>query len=250
MPTRINENCKYSELGTLLDVQETDYITGTNIILDRIKRQAHQGTIKFRKEVFDAYYAVLEELNSDGGGFNKEKEGFLGQVEKIPLERNQIGEFLFYMENEKNMRQQVQEVEKEYNNMMEELFNKLRELGYDPSPDLDFSKEEDYNLVRNQLDNAKNETLQEAETQLSSIETKGFEVVEERVKMQQGIIDALQFDKDENTIIGDGLDENQDYETSIKSSKANRSASDKYKKTVQENTQAYKQAETPYCAVY
>ncbi|MBR2033780.1 MAG: hypothetical protein IKA03_03810, partial [Alphaproteobacteria bacterium] len=92
--------------------------------------------------------------------------------------------------------------------------------------------------------------VEEAQRQASEIKTTGFEVVEERVGTQQGIINALIFDKNENAMIGDGMDDDNSYETTIKSNNANREAVDRYGKEVEKNMSAYKLPEMPYCAVY
>ena len=114
----------------------------------------------------------------------------------------------------------------------------------------DFSKKSDYDLVRKQLDNAKNAAVQEAQRQASEIKTAGFEVVEERVGTQQGIINALIFDKDESAMVSGGMDEDDSYETTIKSNNVNRKAIDTYGEKMEESMSAYKLPEMPYCAVY
>ncbi len=148
------------------------------------------------------------------------------------------------------MREQLEDLEEQYKAMMEELFKLLRSYGFDPSPNLNLADESDYNLVRNKLDNIKNQNISEALTKVSAIKTAGNEVVAERVETQQKVIAALQKDKNEMTIIGGAVEDKNNLDEEIKTSKVNEDVAGKFIDSLNKASAAVKLPDAPYCASY
>lgn len=224
-------DCAYSELGTLFEADKS-------------------GSLQFRQPTYDAYYALLRELNNSDQENSAAEKRRLAAYDRAPLAFNQIGEFLVYAENEQNMREQLEELQEQYGAMMDKLFTLLREYGYEPSAGLDLSKESDYNLVRNKLDNIKNQAVSEALSQIGEIKAEDNEVVAERVEELQNIISALQKDKNEMTIISGAVDDRNNLDEEIKTSKVNEEVAGKFVDSLNKASSAVNLPEAPYCAVY
>lgn len=224
-------NCSYSELGTLFEADKSN-------------------KLRFRQPTYDAYYSLLEELNDGESEPSKEDKQKLASYDRTPMAFNQIGEFLAYAENERTLRDQLSDAESKYNELMEQLFDILRDYGYEPSSDLDLSKEEDYNLVREKLDEIKNQSILEAISQISLIDTVDNEVVLERVESLQKVISALQKDKDEITIISSSVEDQNNLDEEIKSSKVNEEVAGKFIDSLNEASSSILLTEKPYCATY
>ena len=134
--------------------------------------------------------------------------------------------------------------------MMDKLFSLLREYGYEPSSSLDLAKESDYNLVRGKLDNIKNQNVSEALKQIGEVNTADNEVVAERVDSLQSIVTALQKDKDELTIISGAVEDQNNLDEEIKTSKVNEEVAGKFIDSLNKASAALKLPEAPYCAAY
>ncbi len=225
------KNCSYSELGTLFEADE-------------------EGNLLFRQPTYDAYYALLKELNNMEKELGEGEKKRLAIYDRTPLAFNQIGEFLTYAENERNLKEQLTEAEDQYNNMQEELFAVLQEYGYEPSPELNMAKESDYALIRNKLDGIKNMAIAEALKEIENVKTEENDVVKERVENLQQIILALQKDKEEMTIIGNIVEDQNNLDEEIKTSKVNEDVANKFTESQNQASNSINLPEAPYCAVY
>lgn len=225
------KDCAYSELGTLFSADD-------------------EGNLSFQQPTYTAYYTLIEELNNSDDELSNEKKKQLAAYERAPLALNQIGEFLVYAENERSMKEQLEDTERQYNDMIEKLFDILREYGYESSPSLDLAKESDYNLVRDKLDNIKNMAIEEALSKIEEIEIAENEVVAERVENLNNIIKALQKDREEQTIIGGEVTEQNNLDEKIKTSKVNEEATDKFIDSLNKASVGINLPEEPYCATY
>ena len=226
-----SSNCTYSELGTLLDADEN------NVLF-------------FRQSSYTAFHELLDtEDTSNKEPSNKEKQMSMSYKNAM-LDKNQIGSFLDYVEYEKIRRKEMEELKSSYEEVMNTLFDMLKDFGFEPSADFDIAKESDYNLVRTKLDSIKNAKVAAAVQALQDVETTDNEVVTERVNKYKGILAALQQDKDELTFISDVVvDNNLDEE--LKTSKVNNEVVDRYVNKAQENLNKQKAVlEAPYCATY
>lgn len=235
-------NCVSSELGTLLEAK-TD------------------GTLQIREPVFKAFYYILFEkrnsgnLNKRNSKLRKRKEEklskYLVKYDRAPMSSNQIGEFLTYSENERNIRDQLKETQDQYDEMMAKLFEQLREYGYEPADNLNMAKDSDYNLVRSKLDAIKNLNVSEALLQIADVDVKENDVVAERIDNLKKVLAALQKDKDEETIISGMVEDQNDLDSEIKSTRINNSAVDNYVKKTKDDSSANETiADIPYCAAY
>ncbi len=224
-------DCAYSELGTLLEVND-------------------KGELQFRQKAYDVYYNLIVTKNSDKELSDKQKRK-MAAFERAAYGSNQIGDFLFYAENVQSLRGQLEEMEEQYKKALDELFEILRGYGFEPSENLDLSKESDYNLVRSRLDGIKNANIADALELIKDVKIEDNPVVQERVDTLRGVIAAMEKDRDEVTNIGLGADEQNDLDEEIKTAKVNRQATDKYQKSLKDKAkEAFGQEEYPYCAVY
>lgn len=226
-----SKDCMYSELGTLFTADE-------------------EGNLFFRQPTYNAYYALLDELNNAEDELSNSQKKRLAAYDRTPLAFNQIGEFLVYAENERNIKEQLDEAEKQYNDMLEKLYAILREYGYEPSSGLDLAKETDYNLVRAKLDNIKNTAITEALSKIEEVDIAENDVVAERIESLQSIITALQKDKEEMTIIGGEVEDQNNLDEEIKSSKVNEEVAGKFIDSLNEASSSINLPEAPYCATY
>ncbi len=229
-PSDISPDCDGSELGTLLTMDK-------------------KGNILFRESVYDAFYEIWDEKEK-GKELSKTKKRKMTAIDPTPFNRNQIGEFLKYAESEQKIRQQLKELEKEYNESKEELFGLLRQFGFEPSPDLNMAKSEDSLLVRTKLRQIKNQNIALANEKIQEIDIVDNPVVEERIKEQQSIINAMHLDKDEAIIIGEGSDDHNDFEEKIKSAKANKNVVLSYKNKIKNTQDDIADSDFPYCSIY
>ena len=225
------KDCTYSELGTLFEADD-------------------EGYLLFRQSTYNAYYALLDELNASEEELSNEKKKRLAAYDRTPMAFNQIGEFLVYAENERDVKEQLEDAEKQYNEMIEKLYTTLRGYGYEPSSSLDLSKESDYNLVKNKLNNIKNTAITEALSKIEEINIDENEVVSERVESLKNVITALQKDKDEMTIIGGVVEDQNNLDEEIKTSKVNEEVADKFVDSLNKASASINLPEAPYCATY
>ena len=226
-----DKDCSYSELGTLFEADE-------------------EGNLQFRQPTYDAYYSLLKEINNMDRELGSDEKRKLAGYDRTPLAFNQIGEFLVYAENERTQKEQLNEAESQYDNMKEELFSILREYDYNPSPDLDLSQERDYNQIREELNNIKNTSIMEALNQIEEIDIVENEVVSERIAKLREIITALQKDKEEQTIIGNEIEDQNNLDEEIKTSKVNEEAANRFTESHTKASASIDLPEDPYCAIY
>lgn len=225
-------NCTYSELGTLLDADDNNIIS-------------------FRQTTYDAFHSLLDEDDtSEKEPSSKEKQQALIYRNAV-LAKNQIGDFLTYVEYEQARRKEVEETKASYDELMADLYSMLSQFGFEPSEDFDITKQSDYNLARSKLDGVKNSKVSSALTKLNSINTENNSVVKERVDKYKGILAALQKDKDELTVISNVVTDDNSLDEELKSSKVNNTVVDKYEEDANERLKNRKNAsQTPFCATY
>lgn len=223
--------CVYSELGTLLDADE-------------------DGNLYFRQSAYDAFYnTVNAQKHADKERSDKENL-LLSVYSQALLNRNLAGDFLDYFESERSQRKNLEETQKDYDEMMQEFFDILKSYGFTPSKSFDLSKQSDYNLARQKLDGIKNGAVSEALNGIGEVDVADNAVVEERVNILKSMIAALQKDKDETTIISAGVDDDNHLDEDIKSSKVNEEVADKFSKSLDKEAAKAKHGREPYCPNY
>lgn len=225
-------DCAYSELGTLLDADES------NVIF-------------FRQTTYNTFHNLLDQENaSEKEPTAKDKQRSLID-RNAELAKNQIGDFLTYVEYEQARRKEMEETKASYEELMNNLFEMLAKFGFEPSSDFDITKTSDYNLVRSKLDAVKNSKVSSALGKLSSVNTEDNSVAKERVEQSRGILAALQKDKDELTMISNVVTDDNSLDEELKSSKVNNTVVDKYEKNANERLKNRKNvSQTPFCAAY
>lgn len=226
-PTK--DDCEYSELGSLFE-------------------QTASGNIRFRKEVYDSFYEMLNETAEQE--LNDSQKNRLAVLDMLSLSQNQIGDFLTFAENEQKQRQQLQEMEAEFKVEIDDLFNILRKYGFEPNPNIDLSQEKDFNLIRNGLDSIKNQKISEAKMLMSEVNIQDNKVVEERLDGLKELIETMEKDREELTVVYGGQNQQNTIDEDIKTSKVNQEAASKLQKELEafeENTDA---PTKPYCATY
>ena len=224
-------DCPYSELGTLLDADEN-------------------GTLFFRQAAYNAFYGIVHEQRHTDKELSAKENMLHAVYDQTPLNRNQTGDFLVFFENEQTQRKNLEETQKDYDEMMQEFFDVLKSQGFTPSAGFDLSKESDYNTARQKLDDIKNGKISQAWGELGGIDVADNAVVQERVDIIKSMIAALQKDSDETTIISAGADEDNHLDEDIKSSKVNEEVADRFTKSLDKNAEKAKQGLSPYCPNY
>ncbi len=224
-------DCPYSELGTLLNADE-------------------HNNLFFREGVFNAFYTLIESQNNAEGELSDAQKKQLVAYENAPLAADQIGDFLKYAENEQILRKTLEEVEFQYEQLVDNIREILKTYGYEASEDLDLSDEEDYNLVRSKLDNIKNQNIADALTAAEEVDAAENPVVEERLGRLNAMIAALQKDRDEQIVITTAIVDDNDIDEELKSSKVNEEVASKFEKSLNNLQQLLDLPAAPYCANY
>ena len=165
--------------------------------------------------------------------------------------RNQIGDFLTFMDLESEMRQNKDELEKQVTEIKEELKEELSKAGFTPTEEFDLSKEADYTQARNKLDELKEQWLQDAEADLNKVKTPENSVVKNKLNTLKNMIKVLRMDDKELMNVSEATQADEAFAEELKSEEVNQSAAEKY------ITEADKEFEkrmnslpTPYCATY
>lgn len=227
-----NTDCQFSELGSLIELAGTD-------------------GLQFRKSVYDVYFDLLQyDVHYTGKELADSRKRRLAAVERSPYNSNQIGTFLVYAENENNIRDQVTELQNEYDARIEELRNTLSKYGYDLAENINFANSDEYEQVRKKLDNIKNQAVSEALQQIAEVDVEDNDVVAERIDSLKSSINALQKDKDELVLLSSSAEDINNLDEQIKTAKANKTAVNKYTKSLKDSSANLKLSDAPYCATY
>lgn len=230
--------CKYSELGMILDADEYNNLSFKEVIY----------------KVFNDMLDIQEETE-DGDDVNKRKKNRLAIATQAELSRNQIGDFIRQAEEEKKIRQNLEEMKQNNENQIAELKELLENFGYSVGNNYDITRETDYNLTIDKLKLAKNKGIARASSLLSSIKIDADnELAKTRKKAIEKMIKILQKDKDGDVELSmSTMDDEDELDQALKSAKANKSAIEKYRKKVKEEKEKngeYKDLEEAYCANY
>ena len=144
------------------------------------------------------------------------------------LNRNQIGEFLKVLDNEQELKQNLDEFKVEIKEAEQDLFNMFAEIGFTPSANFNVSKADDYNLARTTLLNYRNKLLSSAISKVSSLQKNTNTVIKDRMIKINNIIAALKKDSDAYTNLSDASEDNAELDEAIKTEKANRSVTGRH----------------------
>lgn len=165
--------------------------------------------------------------------------------------KNQIGDFLEFMDMEQEAKQKLDEMENKIQETKEELIEELSNAGFSVSEDLDLTDEKEYTSIVEKLDELKATWIKSAEEDLSKIKTQGNVVVEDRLAILRNLLLALQLDNKELLTISEATQADSSFEEDLKEEETNRAAANEYQKQADEEFE--KQMNTlpaPYCATY
>ncbi len=226
--------CEYSELGIFFEADENNVLH---------MRPNANAVFVFLKEQEDKF-GQNQDLTSDSEKIRK------GLYDHAPLSRNQIGDFLTFVEMEDKYRKSVEELQQSYEENKQDLRDLLSEFGLAPTEDFDLAKEADYQLVRDKLDRLKNRSIRNARTALGTIEAED-DVINERTGLYEKQLKALELDKNEMVPVSGSEVDLAALSEEIKTAEADQNVADAYRKTADEmfeknlNNLSY-----PYCAIY
>lgn len=221
--------CAYSELGMLLDADENN-------------------NLKFKELAFEVYNNLLDD--TDTNKLSDKQKNKIAAAQHASLMRNQIGDFLRQAENEKLMRENLEEYKQKYDQQMEELKNMLREYGFEPAASFDLSKDSDYNLAVNKLRSIRDKQMSKSSSAISKTPQKDNPMVEEKVGNLNKIMSAMKSDKDALRKVSVVTSDENNTAAELKKAKADAAVVDKYKKGLKEGVKDYNDMQEPYCANY
>ena len=198
------------------------------------------------KTAYDRVSEIYANANEDYSENIKDKV-----YENALFSRNQIGDFLTFMDLESEMRQNKDELEEKVTEIKTELTEELSKAGFTPTEDFDLSKEEDYNLARTKLDELKEQWLQDAAADINKVTTPDNSVVKDRLDTLKNMISVLQMDKNELMNVSEATKADDAFAEEIKSEEVNQAAADKYiSEADEEFEKRMNSLPTPYCATY
>lgn len=219
-----------SELGTLFTYKDN------KLYYNDLSQKGYSRL----KEIYESQDNEVIEENMDDALYKRAQ-----------FKKNQIGEFLQFAEREKDLRQQVEEMEKKIEETNQELITELTEAGFSPKEDFNILKDEDYEEAKEKLGTIKDEKIKEAEDLLSQVKTMDTEIVKTRVSTLKNLIDALKKDKNELLNISEATVADSSFDEELKAEEANQAVAEEYEKEAQKSLEdEINSYPIPYCAVY
>ncbi len=223
-------NCSYSELGMLLEADENN-------------------NLQFRKRAFETYRSLSEDTATDGKLNNNQKDE-AAAANLASISRNQIGDFLYYVENEKLQRENLEEYQQKYDESMNSLKEMLQSYGFTPSEDFDLRNDADYELAVKKIKEIKEDSINKAMTPLEEVDQSDNEPVQEKVGILSKLISTMQKDNEGLLQVSPTTADDDDIDSELKKASADSAVVDKYKNSLKEQSGEYNDAEDPFCANY
>ena len=223
------QNCQYSELGMLLEADENN-------------------NLAFKERAAEVYNLLLK--NEDSKKLSDKQKNKIAAAQHAILSRNQIGDFLKQVENEKLMRQNLEEYKEKYEAQMKKLKERLKEYGFEPAKSFDLINDSDFKLAENKLKAIKKEKISSAKQKVSATDTKDNELAMEKAGVYNKVMGIMLKDSDSLMDVSILDSDDNDIEGRFKKAKADKSVVDKYKKGLKDAIDDYNDIEEPYCANY
>lgn len=211
-------------------------------------RAEENNTLFFNTWAADVYNTMLKD-NGDEELSDGEKNKFAAAY-YASFSRNQIGDFLGHVENEKLQRENLEEYEQKYDEQMEALKEQLRSYGFEPSDSFDLSNDSDYKLATDKLNSIKKQILSAAESGLSGVDRTDNEPVEEKAGIFDKLIALMYKDEDALLKISMTTADSNDLDAELKEAEADAKLVDKYENSLNDQAQDYNDIQEPYCANY
>lgn len=225
----VDRNCPYSELGMLLEADENN-------------------NLRFRQRAFDAYNSLLQDNGDED--LNDKQKNALASANQAMLSRNQIGDFLRYVETEKMQRENLEEYQQKYDDRMNAIKESLITYGFEPSEDFDLRNDADYELAEQKLQEIKSSNTLSALAALLEVDQTDNEPVQEKVGILTKLISILQKDTQNLLKISITMADSNDIEAELKKAEADNAVVDKYKSSLKDQADDYNESDNPYCANY
>ncbi len=222
-------NCQGSELGIFL-------------------RAGENNTLYFNDPVADAYN--LLQRDDDTEDMTRKEKNRLAGAKYAEFSRNQIGDFLKFVENEKVQRENMEEYEQKYEAQLEEVKQQLEAYGFAPSESFDLINDEDYELAAEKLNEIKSGVSSEVKISLAQVDQSDNAPVQEKVGNFEKLISVMQQDKNAVMSVSITTADNNNIDADLKKAEADAELVDKYKNSLNDQADDYTDIEEPYCANY
>ncbi|MDD4556152.1 MAG: hypothetical protein PHE89_02325 [Alphaproteobacteria bacterium] len=206
----------------------------------------------FRNTVHSVFKRILEIRKQQEEGKKEYKPTMTDLIyERGVLKRSQFGDFIEMSRRESELRKNVEELKIEVDKSKEDLFESLKDVGFEPSPDLNLADQSDFDLVKKTLHNKKFEIINDVSRKLSNYSTILNSVVQERVEQVKNLSNALMKDSEELISMSRSEQNLSELEEDIKSEKVNIEVREGYKKTANEAFEKeLNEMVRAYCASY
>ena len=238
------------------DVKDNIHGTGTNEIEDPVSSELgmflkyENGHLSINDRPFDGIGTLVEKEKKaeKKGKLNLKAEDNV--YERALFAKNQIGEFLHFMNKEKEAREKLEQAEEDIAELRETLKQAVSELGFELSDDVNLANQEDYDEVVQKLKTSKNTIMGQAIVKLNNTKdlAQSNADVYERYYKAKNTYDALVQDNKALVNISANTEAGNDLKESIKSEEANKKVVEKSRndgyKALQDEIDNYEQ---PIC---
>ncbi len=218
-----------SELGTLLAYDD---------------QRLHFNSASYN--VYERMVQLEEKANSEGFDFEVRDNVY----QKAMYSRNQIGDFLHFVDKENTIRKNVDELQLSINDARKTIREMLAEMGFKVSDNFNLANESDYKYIRNKLNQYKNNMIGAAAAEISTVNHSN-PVVKERYDKADNTRAALVQDKDALINLNNSTAAGSSLEEAIISERANQKVMEKAQNegldAIRKETDNY---EKPLCAAY
>ena len=231
----VERNCLYSELGMLLDADENNNLSFKETVY----------------EVFNDVSMIDKKYENSSDKMKKKEKNSLSIAMQAELSRNQIGDFIRQAETEKKLRQSLDEIKQKYEEQIADLKESLANYGYSLSDNYDITRAADYKLTVDRIKSAKTKAINKVLSLMNNIkiDADNEPAMEKKTSIDK-LISIMQKDKDGYLELSMSSADENNLEESLKRTKADKEATDKYKKEVEDTNEKYKDLEEAYCANY
>ncbi len=187
-----------------------------------------------------------EKANSEGFDFEVRDNVY----QKAMYSRNQIGDFLHFVDKENTIRKNVDELQLSINDARKTIREMLAEMGFKVSDNFNLANESDYKYIRNKLNQYKNNMIGAAASEISTVNHSN-PVVKERYDKADNTRAALVQDKDALINLNNSTAAGSSLEEAIISERANQKVMEKAQNegldAIRKEIDNY---EKPLCAAY
>ena len=226
--------CPHSELGMILQADENNNLSFRDLAFNTYKLLAEDG-----KDCYD-----------EKGNYTEECKDKFAKAQYAIFARNQIGDFLYFAQEEKDTREDLTKVMQQYEEEKNALKESLISFGFTPADDYDLAKEEDYALTVKKLKQFKDDKINSALSLIAAVKTEGNALVTEKISNLKKLISAMTKDDEAVMTISVNTADINNFDEVLKKHKADRDVVDNYKKGLKQEASGYNEVSDPFCAIY